>query len=68
MKIYFKEVDGFVLYTCILKTHYLRLIQRRWKRLLKERKIFLNSGYLIEMLKQRELGILKLRSKIPGLK
>ena len=68
MKIYFKEVDGFILYTCILKTHYLRIIQRRWKRLLKERKKLLNSGYFIQMLKQRELGILKLRSKIPGLK
>lgn len=36
--IYSRDNSGEITYTCVVKSHYIRLIQRRWKRIMKERK------------------------------
>lgn len=47
---------------CVIKTHWLRLVQRTWKRVYRERMRILKS---VNYLKQRELGI---RPFVPGLR
>jgi hypothetical protein len=64
---YKKDSDGFDTYFCILKTHYIRLVQRTWKRVFRERKRLLNdTNWIISNLKNRELGLIK-TIKLPGL-
>ena len=36
--VYSRDNSGEITYTCVVKSHYIRLIQRRWKRIMKERK------------------------------
>ena len=43
-------------YTCIIKTYYLKLIQRIWKKKLMERKKKLESNLMIKILREREYG------------
>jgi len=49
--------SGFLYYTCVLKTHFLRLLQRRWKRIFRERRLILNdTKRMARYLFQRQLG------------
>ena len=61
------DLNGFKTYNCILKTYYIRLVQRTWKRVFKELKNIINNTYLIiNYIKQREIGLIK-RLILPGL-
>jgi hypothetical protein len=46
-----------IYYTCILKTYYLRLIQRYWRKKLLMRKKLLENKELIKLIIKREYGI-----------
>jgi len=47
----------FPFYTVILKTHYLRLVQRRWKKIFRERqRILQDTRKVYQYLTQRSLG------------
>jgi hypothetical protein len=56
-----------VLWTCVFKTHYLRLIQRRWRNVLKKRQECVTSAAFMRQLRRRELGY-PLSIKVPGLR
>jgi len=63
-----KSIDNdFVIYTCILKTHYIRLIQRKWRNILEQRKNLLNYSSIIKNIFNREIGKTK-KIIIPQLK
>tara|TARA_B110000971_G_C19958666_1_gene476867 strand:- start:55 stop:534 length:480 start_codon:yes stop_codon:yes gene_type:complete len=62
-----KNINGLDIYFCILKTHYIRLVQRTWKRVFKERQRHLNdSNWIISNLRKRELGLIH-TIRLPGL-
>jgi len=48
------QIDDLSMYNVVLKTFWLRLVQRNWKRIYKEKKDILKNG-LIPYLKNREL-------------
>ena len=56
-----------VVWTCVLKTHYLRLIQRRWRNVLKKRREVVTSAALIKQVRRRELGY-RVKIEVPGLR
>ena len=41
-------------YTCVFKTHYLRLVQRSWKKVFRERRRILHSSKMLHDLRNRE--------------
>ena len=47
--------------TCIIKTHYIKLIQRIWRKKLIDRKKLLESFHLIKLLKNREYNQNKIK-------
>lgn len=51
------STDDPCLYNIVLKTFWLRLIQRNWKRILRERKEILKPKNLFNYLNKRQLGI-----------
>lgn len=57
MKMEFEPLDRgpWLCYTCILKTHYLRLVQRRWRSILQQRRSLLQQQAL-SYLRNRERG------------
>lgn len=62
-----KDSNGFNIYFCILKTYYIRLVQRTWKRVFRERQRLLNnSSWIINNLQKREIGIIK-NIRLPGI-
>lgn len=61
------DINGFTIYYCILKTYYIRLVQRTWKRVFRERQRLLNnSSWIINNLKKREIGIIN-NIRLPGI-
>lgn len=63
MKVYIENQDTINESICALvKTSWIRIIQRNWKRVFKERQDFINNN-LCEYLRKRELGVN--HSKIP---
>jgi hypothetical protein len=61
------DINGFTIYYCILKTYYIRLVQRTWKRVFRERQRLLNnSSWIINNLQKREIGIIK-NIRLPGI-
>jgi hypothetical protein len=62
-----KDSNGFNIYFCILKTYYIRLVQRTWKRVFRERQQLLNNfSWIINNLKKREIGIIN-NVRLPGI-
>ena len=55
-------------FTCVLKTHYLRLVQRRWRSVLKERLVVLQSKAFLYYLRDRERNSIRAPPTIPGLR
>jgi hypothetical protein len=57
MKMEFEPMDRgpWLCYTCVLKTHYLRLVQRRWRSILQQRRALLQQQAL-SYLRHRERG------------
>jgi len=58
MKMEFKTVKGLVgymEYTCVFKTYYLRIVQRRWKTIFRERQqFFQNTKRIIQGLREQQ--------------
>lgn len=50
------EPNGTLLWTCLFKTFYLCLVQRRWRNILRERKRLLSSKAVFKYLRGRERG------------
>lgn len=68
MKMDFHHQGGFLYYSCIFKTFYLRLVQRRWKKIFKEKQAILsNTKKVYNYLTQRQCGEQK-TLKLPGLR
>lgn len=52
------KIDDNMIYNVVIKTFWLKIIQRNWKRVYKERKdIIKNTGSLFNYIKNNELGI-----------
>ena len=49
----------FAIYGCIIKTYYIKIIQKKWKNYLKIKKKYLNSIQIINDLQKREIGKIK---------
>ena len=64
MKLHISD-DG--VYNVVLKTHYIRLIQRTWKKIYKERKVCVQKMKSINALYMREIGINNYSNQIPTL-
>jgi hypothetical protein len=60
VKLVWEPVHGLIpqlfYYTCVLKTHYLRLVQRRWRLIFKKRRDVLQSKAFFLYLRDRERG------------
>lgn len=58
MKMEFKTVSNCVdypIYTCVFKTYYLRIVQRRWKTIFRERQqFFQNTKRIIQGLREQQ--------------
>lgn len=68
MQMDFNRQGGFLYYSCIFKTFYLRLVQRRWKQIFKERQSILgNTKTVHDYLTQRQSGVTT-TLKLPGLR
>jgi len=68
MKMDFQYEGKSLYYSCIFKTFYLRLVQRRWKKIFKERQaIFANTKTIHNFLTQRQCGG-STTLKLPGLR
>ena len=59
LKIKYDTNNNFTLYKCILKTHFIRLLQKKWKNYLAKKKKYLASSKIIYDLRNREIGIIK---------
>lgn len=66
LKLEISTQGGVVLWTCLVKTHYLRLVQRRWKTIFKARRAVLQR-HAVRFLRNRELGR-KRSLPLPGLR
>jgi hypothetical protein len=68
MKMDFHKQGGFLYYSCIFKTFYLRIIQRRWKNIFKQRiAILANTKTIHNFITQRQCGV-QTTLKLPGLR
>jgi len=58
MKMDFKKASNCVdypIYTCVFKTYYLRIVQRRWKTIFRERqKLLNNTKWIIQGLREQQ--------------
>ena len=54
MKLHISD-DG--VYNVVLKTHYIRLIQRTWKKIYKEKRMYIQKMKSLDALRMRETGI-----------
>ena len=55
------QIDNNMVYNVVIKTFWLKLIQRNWKRICNERKnIIKNSGSILNYIKNSEIGIKQL--------
>lgn len=67
---FIKDNEGNITYQCVLKTHYIRLIQRNWRRVMNEREIIwkrrMNPKYLFERQIYGKWNSPEIRS-LPGL-
>lgn len=68
LKLEISTKGGMVLWTCLVKTHYLRLVQRRWRNVLKERSSFLTTRRVTRFLDRRQRGSICRQLPVPGLK
>ena len=59
VKIYFNTNDSFITYNCVIKTYFIRLLQKKWKYYLKKRNKYLHSYKIINDLRDREIGKIK---------
>ena len=50
------EPNGTLLWTCLFKTFYLCVVQRRWRHVLRQRKQMLSSPIVLKYLRGRERG------------
>lgn len=55
-------------YTCILKTYYIRMIQRRWKKVFKERQRYISERKTLQKLWDYSIGKRTCKHSFPGLK
>lgn len=56
-------------HTCVLKTHYLRLVQRRWRKIFTERRQILEGNAMLFYLRERERSGNRVQLPIlPGLR
>lgn len=55
-------------YTCILKTYYIRMIQRRWKKVFKERQCYISERKTLQKLWDYSIGKRTCKHNFPGLK
>ena len=55
MKLHISD-DG--VYNVVLKTHYIRLIQRTWKKIYKEKLLYIKKMKSLNALRMRETGII----------
>ena len=57
IKMDFKPCGRWHIYTCVFKTFWLRLVQRRWKKIFAQRrKILQNQALLVKFLTRRSMG------------
>ena len=61
VKIYFNTNDSFITYNCVIKTYFIRLLQKKWKYYLKKRNKYLHSYKIINDLRDREIGKIKIK-------
>ena len=47
--------DGIIWYSCYIKTHYIKLLQRRWRAKLKERTKYISMCINLKAIRYREL-------------
>jgi hypothetical protein len=55
-------------YTCVLKTYYIRIIQRRWKKVFKERQCYISERKTLQSLWDYSIGKRTCKHSFPGLK
>ena len=52
------KIDDTMMYNVVIKTFWIKIIQRNWRRIYKERKnIIINAGSLLQYIKNNEYGI-----------
>jgi hypothetical protein len=56
-KIKYIDFNNFTIYSTIIKTFYLKILQRKWKNYLQRRNKYINSNKIIYDLKKREYNI-----------
>jgi len=59
IKVQYSIDNSFITYNCIVKTHFIRLLQKKWKYYLQRRNKYLVSSKFFYDLRDREIGIIK---------